>query len=279
MSKVLPLDDDGAINSDLPCLSCGYNLRGLDPNGVCPECGIEVGRSQYGSQLVYCSPEWVDKLADGIGWILLSLAASLLLTPMLTILGSLAGGDTEVIMDYIAKLAAGLPAVYGYWLFTTPEPQRLHGTDGIDLRTGLRVLAIASLVSDMGTVGAEQLDAWVAATFLGTSMLVDLGAMIAFFVYARRLVERVPDAGLARQFVIVLWGLGLSTAAAAPLVLFQLFTDAISGAREILIVYGCSLMVLFLVFGTWAFVLLFRTRGLFRRTAQNARRMWAFGNE
>jgi len=31
-----------AINVDVPCVECGYNLRGLSADGHCPECGAEV---------------------------------------------------------------------------------------------------------------------------------------------------------------------------------------------------------------------------------------------
>ncbi len=36
-----PLSDEQAraIVTDTPCLACGYNLRGLNPDGFCPECG------------------------------------------------------------------------------------------------------------------------------------------------------------------------------------------------------------------------------------------------
>jgi len=30
------------INRDLPCLKCQYNLRGLSPDGLCPECGHSI---------------------------------------------------------------------------------------------------------------------------------------------------------------------------------------------------------------------------------------------
>jgi len=33
------------VQQDLACIRCGYNLRGLDPSEVCPECGFEVRRS------------------------------------------------------------------------------------------------------------------------------------------------------------------------------------------------------------------------------------------
>jgi uncharacterized repeat protein (TIGR04138 family) len=31
-----------AIDSDVPCAACGYNLRGLVFDGRCPECGIDI---------------------------------------------------------------------------------------------------------------------------------------------------------------------------------------------------------------------------------------------
>ena len=35
-------DDAPVIEHDLSCMSCGYNLRALPPDGQCPECGTEV---------------------------------------------------------------------------------------------------------------------------------------------------------------------------------------------------------------------------------------------
>lgn len=36
---------DGAIQADIPCLDCDYNLRGLPPDGRCPECGESVAEA------------------------------------------------------------------------------------------------------------------------------------------------------------------------------------------------------------------------------------------
>ncbi len=30
------------LAGDLPCIQCGYNLRGLTVKGMCPECGTSV---------------------------------------------------------------------------------------------------------------------------------------------------------------------------------------------------------------------------------------------
>ena len=36
---------DEAVRITLPCVSCGYNLRGLSPSGVCPECGTDTAKT------------------------------------------------------------------------------------------------------------------------------------------------------------------------------------------------------------------------------------------
>lgn len=35
-------NESARIDRDLECRSCGYNLRGLDPSGTCPECSLAV---------------------------------------------------------------------------------------------------------------------------------------------------------------------------------------------------------------------------------------------
>jgi len=41
----LECEGSGGISSDTPCGWCGYNLRGLKPTGLCPECGKPVCHS------------------------------------------------------------------------------------------------------------------------------------------------------------------------------------------------------------------------------------------
>ncbi len=36
------VDEKGRVASDLVCPSCGHNLRGLLPDGDCPECGLFI---------------------------------------------------------------------------------------------------------------------------------------------------------------------------------------------------------------------------------------------
>jgi hypothetical protein len=64
------LDDNSAqslINEDLPCIQCGYNLRGLEETGLCPECGSAIEPSvakdrQTADPLDRVDPKWVKHI-------------------------------------------------------------------------------------------------------------------------------------------------------------------------------------------------------------------------
>ena len=55
-SDKLRLDASGRLDEDIACRKCGYNLRGLNKDGACPECGTAVGRSTQGDLLRFCDP-------------------------------------------------------------------------------------------------------------------------------------------------------------------------------------------------------------------------------
>lgn len=42
---VLPTPATTMLATDTACVQCGYNLRGLDPAGNCPECGLAIAKS------------------------------------------------------------------------------------------------------------------------------------------------------------------------------------------------------------------------------------------
>ncbi|NOT02453.1 MAG: hypothetical protein HOP29_17750 [Phycisphaerales bacterium] len=53
-----------AIDCDLPCAKCAYNLRGLSPTGQCPECGAGIPASIAEYEPRHGNPEdfGVDRL-------------------------------------------------------------------------------------------------------------------------------------------------------------------------------------------------------------------------
>jgi hypothetical protein len=59
------LDASGTVHVDVACRRCRYNLRGLEPDGCCPECGAAIGLPRYGDFLRFADPAWVETLGQG----------------------------------------------------------------------------------------------------------------------------------------------------------------------------------------------------------------------
>lgn len=70
-----PAPSSPAIAQDIPCVTCGYNLRGLDPTKVCPECGTPIQRSVDARlKLMMSSPRiWARLVLGGlVVWLMLT---------------------------------------------------------------------------------------------------------------------------------------------------------------------------------------------------------------
>src|SRR5438876_719044 len=90
------VDADGRVCVDAVCLGCGYNLRTLPEDAVCPECAQPVRRSLVGEQLTFAAPHWVRRLARGATLMLITVASLLgmaLLFPVVGLFGAMAGGS------------------------------------------------------------------------------------------------------------------------------------------------------------------------------------------
>ena len=116
-------DEAGVIIADTACRRCGYNLRGLHQDSRCPECGTPIGLSTHGDLLRFSDPEWVEKLALGIKYIIWAVVISIALGAAA---GCLTGalGASPVFLQGVMVLG-GLLGVYGAWLLTAPDPSRI----------------------------------------------------------------------------------------------------------------------------------------------------------
>ena len=68
---------DGTVGFNVLCVRCGYNLRGLATNGMCPECAASVAESIRISRQGAVTPDAARLLADGAAWMALAAVVSM----------------------------------------------------------------------------------------------------------------------------------------------------------------------------------------------------------
>jgi len=291
----LRLGPDGRIDVDIACVSCGYNLRGLAPDGRCPECGTAIGRSTRGDYLRFCDPGWVETLASGMNWIV----AGLILAFVLGLVAGGAVGLTNRPAYAMIGIVGSLVALIGYWRVTTPDPREPE-PQGVDVRAIIRYGSVLNIVLAVASQIVTQMSLyWKLLAF--PSAVVGLIVTVSIFLYAKRMAVRIPDDNLASQTGTVMWGfvimsvLGMlflaATMAFGPA--FATMTVPAAGTGGAtgpgtggtvvafpvgLILFaslGCVITVVSLVFGIWALVLIIRYRQGLIQAARDARATWA----
>ncbi|HUU99072.1 MAG TPA: hypothetical protein VM487_25340 [Phycisphaerae bacterium] len=109
-------DADGRLSSDLFCVCCGHNLRGLLPSAACTECATPIVWTFRGSHLYANDPGWVNRVRSGVACMALTLPW-LWFPPAWLVLG------------------------LGLWRLSSPRPVRRDARE-VALLAGLRVTLI-----------------------------------------------------------------------------------------------------------------------------------------
>ncbi len=202
------LDDHGGLAEDIACRKCGYNLRGLRTEGVCPECGTAVGRSLYGDFLRYCDPAWVKTLAKGMNWILAGIIIGVVTGctgGAGTAFGSMRFARTPDLTAWAIALPGTLVALIGYWLVTTRDPAHSDKEKVLSARRLVRVAQIVGLLAGPALLLIRSISITFAMGLGAVGSIVSLGGTIAIFVLARDLALRIPDEKLARSTRGLMW--------------------------------------------------------------------------
>jgi hypothetical protein len=193
------------------CVTCGYDLAGLDDDGACPECATPVARSIRGDGLAFADPAYLRTLDRGLGMVRWSVAlvlitwiGGLLALVAISMIGlwNVPSWVEEAIVGGLLFAAMVLYAI-GWWVATVADPRTPEGRDpvpGVARHGAVAILTVIALLLVLGNllIPARQI---IVPLLLVTAMAQHgAGSM-----HLRRLATRAANlraARLARQAVV-----------------------------------------------------------------------------
>ncbi len=247
-----PAGTGSPVPEDAACIACGYALLGLPPDGVCPECGVPVRRSLLGDQLAFSAPAYLATLHKGVFLILTAIIVQLLLVFggifvgfMVAGAGSGAPGQWFQIATTIGGLAVSITLLYGWWLFSEPDP-RSRDAGGAQSRRLIRIVlsiqAVVTLVQIPMSFTGVQGNATSAFFFLSLALgLIGFVAWVvqyfASMLYLQWLAPRLPSARVFKRAKLLLWlgpvlyTVGLILLGLGPLIALVLYWNLLNWVR------------------------------------------------
>ena len=206
--------EDGTVIGDFPCHGCGYDLRTLNANDRCPECGTLVRASVRGNVLKYSDPVWLRRVATGVRRMGKSglIATASAVAWVFTSVSALAPLATFALVLAVAAF------LWGAWDATTPDPSGIDERRCAKLSTLARSLLLAGLFAAPATTLRARIplpDGLIRST---TALLLAAGfaGILATVRLFQRLTLRIPDgrlfAALETYFRVLLIAVSAATA-------------------------------------------------------------------
>lgn len=173
-------DDGNTLSRDLSCVGCGYNLRGLNRNRACPECGKAIRDT-----LKRIGPEDVPDLADelsALSWTYLGMSVLLLLCAVpvgmnvgwtgMIVVTALAGYRLVTLwrIDRVLSLRRNPNAIAVHWLFALSTAE---------LGAGVVLLGILSISTPAAGAAGVLAGITIVAGIAGTIWIIALLAGLA----------------------------------------------------------------------------------------------------
>ncbi len=230
----MPIDQNGFIVADRPCLQCGYNLRGLSHLGNCPECNTPASLALQGDMLRFADPSWLDTLARGCSLYLWGLLAVVCVSMAVGIASTFLGVPK---LGQVGGFLGSLVMIYGLWLLTHPDPSGITEERNGKARKWVRISIVYGLCQGFLSLILMTFNlppaAGYALILIGIAGLVmqTIGDVARFF-YLKGLAERIPNPDhanraklIARAYLILMPLIAL----AFILILTVMFTNLIPG--------------------------------------------------
>jgi hypothetical protein len=195
------------IDIDTPCIRCNYNLRGLSPAAICPECGTAVATSLPG-QVSVTIPMWLILRRALLLVILANLGIAALIPFALYALFTLANPRAADIgvaaLVVIAYPCLTILRAYGYTRLALIDKHLVRPSQMWSTPKSLRIYAItrgALGAIPLAMVGARLLDVVESATILGILAIVfaaTCATVLQFYATLSALDNIAKSAGLHR---------------------------------------------------------------------------------
>jgi hypothetical protein len=211
------------------CARCAYNLRGLSPAGVCPECGAPIAISMEGRLLRFADRHYVRNVNLGLTILLCAIWLYVFLLAVSILLGVfIKARQSQELAEDVSRAIMLLPTiafVAGYWKFTAPDVGSFETERAVNTRNIIRIAACVQLAAKLCALVTSLAihSQSAAATTPGFSsplqpvaialMWVDLTAWTTLFyavlIHVRTIADRVPNMEIRARAKGFMWFLPL----------------------------------------------------------------------
>jgi len=217
----IPGSPSAALATDVPCIQCGYNLRGLTSGGQCPECGKTIDESLRGELLRFANADWLRTIQRGISiaiiWAALGIVWKL--------------SDRWIGLHYLSYsvvfmlIFSGIALIWfaAAMLITVREPRTALQSSGVSLRHLIRTLAGVETVVPAIFHFTPGFPSIISIFVIFISILIHVVGLTAMLIFLRRLAQRIPNAFFERATTPLIWLVILNSA----LSLFAILTALI----------------------------------------------------
>ncbi|UCG17298.1 MAG: hypothetical protein JSV19_04550 [Phycisphaerales bacterium] len=285
------------IDYDIPCVACRYNLRGLHPDGLCPECAVPIAHSVSGAALYGRSRNSLLTMRAGVTYLrwgvvgaLVSVLLSVFIVPFLLFVFNYAllGLVVSSVLWFFGPILAHGLVLLGVYRITVKE-EDATSSEGHPAcpRAAIRILGVVGFVGIIVSAACVWSGAPRVFAFAGWLMeFAGVGMIFLLLRYLAGLAQCARDSSLVRSTTVVGYGmtvalqavlvftfLGRATGFPSHAVALALFALISAGVNRYTLIGGfgnCVAGVLCIALAVWALSILKRYREVFDSAAERA---------